>query len=205
MRRTVTALAAVVALLLAAGCGSGTSDSGTSDRGPAGHGHHDPASDPRLVPAGSSGTPALGQPVESMRDLASWVRETTGECASVSAASRDDLADYLGPMRVAWYEPFVAEWATCAIEPYDTLGLVLFEPGQQRELQAFWLRGLASGEIADNPDWAFGNGFAITAGPLGTERLGLRYLWCEPVEDPDAETIPADIDGCVYATAGHHS
>jgi hypothetical protein len=199
MWRTVSALATVV-LVLAAGCGSPAHGGG-----PAGHGDHDVANDPRLVPAGSSGTPALGQPVESMRDLSTWVQRATGECASVSGATMDDLADYLGPTRVPWYEPYVAEWATCAIEPYDKLGLVLFKPGQQRELQASWLRGLRSGRITDNPDWAFGNGFAITAGPLGAERLGLRYLWCEPVEVPDAETIPADVDGCVYATVDHHS
>jgi hypothetical protein len=167
---------------------------------PQGHGHQQaPTDDPMLTPAGETGTPALSQPVETMDDLASWVRAVTGECADVTAAGEDELADYLGPTRVSWYGPFVAEWATCRIEPYDKLGLVLFEPGQQRALQEFWLRGLESGEIADNPDWAFGNGFAVTAGPLGTERLGLHYLWCEPVEGTDAHTIPADVEGCRYA------
>lgn len=165
---------------------------------------HDPAADPLLEPAGETGTPALGQPVESMAELTAWVQSATGECATVSAAGPEELADYLGPRRVDWYGPFVAEWATCAIAPYGRLGLVLFEPGRQRALQEFWVRALASGEIADNPDWAFGNGFAVTAGPLGTERLGLRNLWCEPVDDPAADTIPADVDGCVYATSGHH-
>lgn len=211
MRRTLLSLAIATALL-ATGCGG----TGPLDRteGPAGteappstsssdaHGHgsgHGAATDPGLPPPGMSGTPALGRLLQSTAELSDWVRDTTGECAEVSPADMDDLADYLGPTRVEWYRPFVAEWATCRIAPYDKLGLVVFKPGQQQALQEFWLRGLRSGEIGDNPDWAFGNGFAITAGPLGTERLGLHYLWCEPVEGTDAHIIPGDVEGCVYA------
>jgi hypothetical protein len=183
----------LLAVLLIAGCGGEPPVQG-------GHGHHSaPTDDPNLRPAGERGTPALGQPVESMDELASWVRAVTGECDEVTSANEEELADYLGPTRVAWYGPFVSEWATCRIEPYDKLGLVLFEPGRQRALQEFWMRGLRSGEIADNPDWAFGNGFAVTAGPLGTDRLGLHYLWCEPVEVAPAHAVPADVDGCTYA------
>ncbi|OLF19016.1 hypothetical protein [Actinophytocola xanthii] len=203
MRSTVLVVTAVVALLLA-GCG-GDEPSGTqpAHRSDSGHSHqHSPEDDPNLAPAGDSGTPALGQPVETMAELSTWVREVTGECHPVNAASRAELVEYLGPVRGEWYAPFVAQWATCGIEPFDELGLVLFEPGQQRALQEFWRRGLAEGRIADNPDWAFGNGFAITAGTLGTERLGLRYLWCEPVAATKARTVPADVEGCVYATAG---
>jgi hypothetical protein len=192
---------AVTCVLLLAGCsGSGSGDDPPARDPGGGHGHHRaPNNDPQLIPAGKVGTPALGQPVESMDELATWVRETTGECAELTEAGEAELADYLGPTRVEWYRPFVAEWATCGIEPYDRLGLVLFEPGQQRALQEFWLRGLASGELAENPDWAFGNGFAVTAGPLGAQRLGLHYLWCERVDSPDAHTVPADVEGCVYA------
>lgn len=189
-----TLLFLVTAALVITGCGVEPPPAR-----PRAHHHQAPTDDPRLEPAGDTGTPALGQPVESMDELSSWVRDVTGECADVTAAGEDELADYLGPTRMTWYGPFVAEWATCRIEPYDKLGLVLFEPGQQRALQEFWRRGLESGEIADNPDWAFGNGFAVTAGPLGTERLGLHYLWCEPVQAGDVRTIPADVDGCVYA------
>lgn len=218
MPRTLAAL--VTALLVLAGCATPAADppadpsaapSGTvHHHDPAdpsgGDHHHDPADPPGgdHHPAGPTGTPALGRPFTSMDDLSAWVADTTGECADLAPASAADLADYLGPVRVRWYEPFVAEWATCGIAPYDRLGLVLFEPGQQRALQEFWARGLASGELTDNPDWAFGNGFAVTAGPLGVERLGLRYLWCEPVDDPDAHTLPADVDGCVYAAPDHH-
>ncbi|OLF10229.1 hypothetical protein BLA60_17490 [Actinophytocola xinjiangensis] len=155
-------------------------------------------------PQDGTGTPALGRAVTSMDELSAWVADTTGECADLAPATAADLADYLGPVRVRWYEPFVAEWATCGIAPYDRLGLVLFAPGRQRALQEFWAAGLAAGELTDNPDWAFGNGFAVTAGPLGVERLGLRYLWCEPVDDPGAHTVPADVEGCVYAAPDHH-
>jgi hypothetical protein len=189
MWRSVLLLVVVVI----AGCGGAPATPPVT--GHAQH-HQAPTDDPNLVPAGDTGTPALGQPVETMDELSSWVRDITGECADVTESDEAALADYLGPTRVTWYGPFVAEWATCGIRPYDKLGLVLFEPGQQRALQEFWLRALASGEISDNPDWAFGNGFAITAGPLGVE-LGLHYLWCEPV-DSDGETIPADVEGCVY-------
>lgn len=194
MWRTLLLPVLVVALTIT-GCGGETPPVPPTE-----HGHHAvPTDDPNLRPAGESGTPALGQPVETLDELTSWVRDVTGECADVARGTEDELADYLGPTRVTWYGPFVAEWATCRIEPYDKLGLVLFEPGQQQALQEFWLRGLGSGEIADNPDWAFGNGFAITAGPLGKERLGLHYLRCEPAPVTGAATIPADVDGCVYA------
>jgi hypothetical protein len=204
MLRTLPALAAAATLLLSTGCAGPATDPAGASPASTAHHHHDPATDPALEPAGGTGTPALGRPMTSMADLSAWVRSVTGECARLSPAGQDELADYLGPARVGWYRPFVAEWATCGVEPYDRLGLVLFGPGQQRALQRFWARGLATGELTENPDWAFGNGFAITAGPLGAE-LGLRYLWCAPVDDPDAHTVPADVEGCVYATTHHHS
>lgn len=79
----------------------------------------------------------------------------TGECADMTEAVEDELANYLGSTRVTWYGPFVVEWATCRIKPYDKLGLVLFEPGQQCALQDFWLRGLQPGVVLrDIPDAA---------------------------------------------------
>jgi hypothetical protein len=194
MRRTVPSLLVAAALAIA---GCATTPSAAP---PTGHGDHAPVDDPKLEPAGDTGTPALGQPIKTMDELSAWVRDMTGECHDVTKADDTELADYLGPTRVTWYGPFVAEWATCGIAPYDKLGLVLFGPGQQRALQEFWQRGLASGQMADNPDWAFGNGFAVTAGPLGIDRLGLHYLTCEPTETSGEEhTVPADIEGCVYS------
>jgi hypothetical protein len=183
-------LVAAVAVLLMAGC--------TSE--PTAAQHHNN----NLVPAGSSGSAALGQHFTSLRDVSTWVQQTTDECDDVQPASKEELASYLGPLRYSWYEPFVAEWATCSVKPYAKLGLVLFKPDQQRALQEFWQRGMSAGQLADNPDWAFGNGFAVTAGQLGIERLGLRYLWCKPVDVPHAETVAADVDGCTFVTWQHH-
>jgi hypothetical protein len=183
-------LVAAVAVLLLAGCSSGSAAAP----------HHDHA----LVPAGSSGTAALGQNLTSLGDVSAWVQRSTDECRDVKPASKQELADYLGPLRYSWYEPFVAEWATCSVKPYAKLGLVVFKPGQQQALQEFWQRGMSAGELTGNPDWAFGNGFAITAGELGIERLGLRYLWCTPVDVPNADTVAADVDGCTFVTWQHH-
>ncbi len=153
------------------------------------------------VPAGDA---ALGQHFTSLRDVSTWVQQSTDECDDVKTETKEQLADYLGPQRYSWYEPFVAEWATCSVKPHAKLGLVLFKPDQQRALQEFWHRGMSTGQLADNPDWAFGNGFAITAGQLGMERLGLRYLWCRPVDVPHANIVPAEVDGCTYVTWHHH-
>jgi hypothetical protein len=154
--------------------------------------------------SGGSGAAALGRQFTSLQDVSAWVQESTDECRDVEPASKQELADYLGPLRYSWYEPFVAEWATCSVKPHAKLGLVLFKPDQQRALQEFWRQGMSTGQLADNSDWAFGNGFAVTAGQLGIERLGLRYLWCKPVDVPNADTVAADIDGCTFVKWGHH-
>ncbi|MBP2324905.1 hypothetical protein JOF56_005290 [Kibdelosporangium banguiense] len=179
-------LVAVAAVSLLAGCS-----------GEPQHGNHHAA-------PGSSGTAALGRHLTSLNDVSTWVQQSTDECDNVEPASKEELADYLGPQRYSWYEPFVAEWATCSVKPYAKLGLVVFKPGRQRALQEFWQRGMSAGQLSDNPDWAFGNGFAVTAGELGIERLGLRYLWCRPVDIPNADTVAADVDGCTFVTWNHH-
>ncbi|GAA4422111.1 hypothetical protein GCM10023148_23290 [Actinokineospora soli] len=157
-----------------------------------------------LIPAGSTGAAALSQPVTELDSLVRWVEKTTDECGDAEPATEEDLAEYLGPTRFPWYAEYVGSWATCAVRPYDKIGLVVFAPGAQAAFQRSWAAALKQGEARSNPDWAFGNGFAVTAGPLGVERLGLRYLMCEPGELPATGTVPSDVDGCVFAAVGHH-
>ncbi|MCP2164434.1 hypothetical protein [Goodfellowiella coeruleoviolacea] len=197
-----TTRARMTPILLAAVCLAGVA--GCSQEQAASHArahqHHVGQTGTATATAGAA---ALGQSFGSLPELWKWVQDSTGECADARPASRQELADYLGPTRISWYDPYVAEWAVCGVAPYDRLGLVLFKPDQQRALEEFWKRGVDSGELQDNSDWAFGNGFAVTAGPLGVEELGLHYLWCEPVDDPQAHRIPADVAGCDFAMPQH--
>ncbi|GGS32788.1 MULTISPECIES: hypothetical protein [Actinokineospora] len=163
-------------------------------------GHHD---DPMLIPAGSSGAAALGQPVTELDTLVDWVQNATDECDDAEPATEQDLRDYLGPTRFPWYASYVGAWATCKVAPYEKIGLVVFAPGAQAAFQESWAAALRAGEDRSNPDWAFGNGFAVTAGPLGVERLGLRYLMCEPGDIPAEGAVPSDVEGCVFAALGH--
>jgi hypothetical protein len=184
MKRLATALAAVLAL---GACSSG--------------GHHD---DPMLIPAGSTGVAALGQPMADLDRVVSWVQKVTDECDDASPATSEQLAEYLGPQRFEWYSEYVAQWATCKVAPYDKIGLVVFEPQAQKALQEAWIAALKAGEERSDPDWAFGNGFAVTAGALGVEEMGLRYLMCEKGEIPGAEVVASDVEGCVFAAFDHH-
>jgi hypothetical protein len=144
-------------------------------------------------------------PFSTLDDVVKWTRSASGQCADVTRATIPELASYLGEERAKLYEPFVAEWATCAVPPFTKVGLVLFKPDGVRDLQEFWKRGLADGTLEENPDFSFGDGFALTSEELGTGELGLRHLWCKPVEGQHAEQVPAGVDGCVFATtAGHH-
>ncbi|APU15810.1 MULTISPECIES: hypothetical protein [Actinoalloteichus] len=210
-RRLRTA-AVLLAIVVATGCAS--QDSGTERAGPASDVETSAGADPAPESTGDEGQheghaegegiAALGESFDSMDELAAWVQDETGECAEVAPADRDDLVDYLGPQLAEHYEPFVSEWATCSIPPYDRLGLVRFEPARLIEFQESWQQAQADGRLTDNPDWAFGNGFAITAGPAGNDELGLHYLWCAPVDIEDAHRIPADVEGCEFARTEHH-
>lgn len=179
-------VAAVGALALLGGCASG---------------HHE---DPMLLPSGSTGAAALGQPVAGLDPLVEWVQRVTDECDDAEPASEQELAEYLGPTRFPWYAAYVGEWATCAVRPYAKIGLVVFTSEGQTAFQESWAAALRSGEARSNPDWAFGNGFAVTAGPLGVERLGLRYLVCEPGDIPATGAIPSDVEGCVFVDPEEH-
>jgi hypothetical protein len=182
VRRIATAL---LGLALLAACGQ------TVDP----HAAHHPAPTRVVAPAG---------PFTTLDEVVKWTQAASGECKDVKTASMADFASYLGADRAKLYEPFVAEWATCAVPPFSKVGLVLFKPDGARGLQEFWRQGLSNGTLTENPDFSFGDGFAITSEELGTNELGLRHLWCKPVEGSEAEQAPAGVDGCVYATTKSH-
>ncbi len=133
----------------------------------------------------------------SASDVGNWVRAKTGECTSPQPRSVAEFADFVGPLRAKLYAPFVEEWATCSVAPYEKLGLVKFQAGRMKDFQESWKAALASGEVTDDPDFAFGDGFALSA-TTGLERLGLRYLHCKPVDATPKSLEPAEAEGCVY-------
>lgn len=190
----VRALAAVVtgAALLAACASAEPAADPHSDLHP---GHHPSTSRP-TAPAG---------PFTTLDEVVAWTKDASGgRCSDARTATPAELTTYLGADRARLYEPFVASWATCAVPPFQKVGLVLFKPDGVRALQEFWRAGLADGTLTENPDFSFGDGFAITSEELGTGELGLRHLWCEPVEGTGATVEPAGVDGCVFArTEGH--
>jgi len=161
------------------------------------HAGHHPATAKVIAPAG---------PFTTLEEVVRWTRGASGgQCADAKTGTTDEFSSYLGADRAKLYEPFVASWATCSVPPFAKVGLVLFKPDGARKLQEFWKAGLAAGTLTENPDFSFGDGFALTSEELGTDDLGLRHLWCEPVEGTNAVTEPAGVDGCVYAkTEGHH-
>ena len=152
------------------------------------------------------GSDALGPPLATPSEVAEWVREKTGECDEVTPRTMREFTEFVGPLRAKLYEPYVAEWATCKAGPYERLGLVVFQREELADFQRSWKGALASGEVSDNPDFGFGNGFALS-GTLGLEVLGMHELRCTPVPPGDqvGHTLPAEAEGCVYTQKpGHH-
>ncbi len=155
-------------------------------------------------PTATAGAAALGRSFDTVEELAAWVAARTGECDNFEPATFEELASFLGSERMTLYEPFIAEWGTCTVEPFVRLGLVIFGPGQLAELQREWSQALAEGRVSGNPDFGFGNGFALTG---VVEGLGLSYLWCTPDQPTDAAGmiyVPGDVEGCVFARPHHH-
>jgi hypothetical protein len=158
------------------------------------------------APTPARGAGALGVHLSTMDDLVEWIDETAGGCAEVRPRALDELHGFVGPDIAARFEPFVAEWATCRVSPqFPVVGLILFSGDEQRKFQESWHAAMAAGEIADGPTFAFGNGFAVSQGFLGTAELGLYYFRCD-VTDVRVHQVPADVDGCVFANPehGHH-
>jgi len=149
---------------------------------------------------------ALGPPLANPVEVADWVHEKTGQCDEAQPRTMQEFHDFVGPLRAKLYAPYVAEWATCQAGPYERLGLVVFRRDGLGDLQRAWQGALSSGEVLDDPDFGFGNGFALS-GTLGLELLGLHQLRCTPVtpDDEVGHTVAAEAEGCVYTQApGHH-
>lgn len=157
-------------------------------------------------PTATRGVESLGARLSTMDELVDWIDDTAGECAEVKAREIGELRGFVGPDIAARFEPYVAEWATCRVsKEYPVVGLILFSGDEQRKFQESWHAAMTEGEIADQPTFAFGNGFAVSQGFLGTSKLGLYYFRCEYL-DPKVHQVPADVDGCVFANPehGHH-
>lgn len=158
------------------------------------------------APTATRGAAALGDRLTTMDELVDWIDDNAGECAQVTARSIGELGDFVGPDMAARVAPYVAEWATCRVSrEFPVVGLILFSGDEQRKFQESWRAAMRAGEIAEGPTFAFGNGFAISQGFLGTAKLGLHYFRCDTT-DPRVHQVPADVDGCVFANPehGHH-
>lgn len=152
-----------------------------------------------VEPAATRGAGALGERMTTIDELVDWMRDTAGECADVTTRDVGELRGFLGPDIAAHFGPHVAEWATCAVSnDFPMVGLLLFTGDGQRKFQESWHDAMTEGELAEGPTFAFGNGFAVSAGYLGVSKLGLYYFRCDFV-DPKVKQVPADETDCVFA------
>ncbi|AXB42215.1 hypothetical protein [Amycolatopsis albispora] len=157
-------------------------------------------------PRAERGSAALTERLDTMDQVIGWVEEKAGECERVVREKPADLRAFVGSDIAALYEPYVTEWATCAVSAeYPKVGLLLFGGDRQIEFQRSWRQAMTEGKIGDGPTFAFGNGFAVSAGFLGVSALDLYYFRCD-YHDERVPRVPADVDGCVYADPehGHH-
>jgi len=146
----------------------------------------------------SSVDPASGSAV----DVGRWVSARTGECESPRVGTLEEFAAFVGPLRAKLYAPYVSEWATCAVAPYEKLGLVVIRPSRMKDFEEGWKASLEAGEVRGDPDFGFGEGFAVSA-TTGLERLGLRYLRCTPGGEA-LSPEPAEVEGCYYSEMPRH-
>lgn len=154
-------------------------------------------------PAATRGAAALGDRLSTMDEVVDWMRDVAGDCSDVTAQEPDALRGFIGPENAARFEPYIAEWATCSVSnEFPRVGLVLFTGDGQRKFQKSWHDAITAGEVADGPSFAFGNGFAVSAGALGVSRLGLYWFLCD-YTDTKVHRIPADEQGCVFANSEH--
>ncbi|MFI6025616.1 hypothetical protein [Amycolatopsis magusensis] len=157
-------------------------------------------------PRPDRGAAALTTRLETVDQVAGWVADKAGECTGVTAEKPPDLRAFVGSDIAALYEPFVSEWATCAVSPeYPKVALLVFGGDRQQQFQRSWRQAMTEGGVDDGPTFAFGNGFAVSAGFLGVSALDLFYFRCD-YADAAVPQVPADVDGCVFADPehGHH-
>jgi hypothetical protein len=158
------------------------------------------------APTATRGAASLGERLATMDELVEWIDDNAGDCAEVRSREIGELREFVGPDIAARFEPYVAEWATCRVSPdFPMVGLILFSGDEQRKFQESWHAAMTEGEIAEGPAFAFGNGFAVSQGYLGTSKLGLFYFRCDYIE-PRVHQVPSDVEGCVFANPehGHH-
>lgn len=156
-----------------------------------------------VEPAATRGAAALGDRLTTMDEVVDWMADTAGDCAEVTPQDKAALRQFVGPDIAARFAPHVAEWVTCSVSArFPRVGLVLFDGDGQREFQESWHAAMTAGELAEGPTFAFGNGFAVSAGFLGVSELGLYYFRCDFV-DPAAEQVPADEPDCVFTNPEH--
>lgn len=154
-------------------------------------------------PAATKGAAALGDRLSTMDDIVDWMSDVAGECANVTPRKPDALRGFFGPDNAARFEPYVSEWATCSVSnEFPRVGLVLFTGDGERKFQKSWHDAMSAGQVADGPSFAFGNGFAVSAGALGVSRLGLYWFLCD-FTDPKVHRIPADERDCVFVNSEH--
>jgi hypothetical protein len=157
-------------------------------------------------PTATRGAGSLGVRLTTVDEVVEWIDDTAGQCAEVRPREVGELHGFVGSDIAARFAPYVAEWATCRVSPeFPVVGLVVFDGDDQRQFQESWHAAMTAGEIADGPAFAFGNGFAVSAGFLGVSELGLYYFRCGHL-DPRVHQVPADVEGCVFANPehGHH-
>jgi hypothetical protein len=158
------------------------------------------------APTATRGAASLGARMTTVDEVVDWIDDRAGECAEVRRKEIGELRGFVGQDTAARFEPYVTEWATCRVSAqFPVVGLILFTGDEQRRFQESWQAAMAEGEIVDGPLFAFGNGFAISQGFLGTSKLGLFYFRCDHL-DPKVHQVPSDVEGCVFANPehGHH-
>jgi len=188
----------LLVLSLLSACG-GADEAPPSDPH-AGHGADHDADHGTNHGAGHEAAAPAG-PITSLAELITFVQDGTGSCADATTASTAEFADFIGPMLLDLYEPFVAEWATCSIPSFPKLGLILFKPGMQKDFEISWKRALDSGRVTGDPVFSFGDGYAVTS--LAVYQLGLYRLSCND-SNPAEGRIPAHTDGCYFVSSEHH-
>jgi hypothetical protein len=156
-----------------------------------------------VAPTATRGAAALGDRLTTIDDVVAWMQDVAGDCADVTPRDLDALRGFIGPDNAARFTPYVSEWVTCSVSnEFPRVGLLLFEGDAQQKFQKSWHAAMTEGEVEDGPSFAFGNGFAVSAGALGVSRLGLYWFLCD-FTDPKVHRIPADETDCVFANSEH--